>query len=167
MENINSGNLREKSLGKWFNVSILVFSIIGFADSLYLTIKYYFNSTINCSIFEGCDLVTMSDYSAILGVPVAIFGMIFYVSIFIFGFLYLRSKKKGLIVSLFGLASIGFLISMWLVYVQAFILKTFCFYCLISALLSTILFILSIIMMIKYKNLERLNFNLKNYETNS
>ena len=133
----------------WFAVSIFILSIVGILDTTYLTIKRYSHDEINCSIFDGCDFVTTSNYSQILGVPVAVLGVIFYVSIFTLSLLYLRSKSRGFITSLFGLSLVGFLMSIWFFYTQAFVLNAFCLYCLVSARLSTALFILSSILMIK------------------
>ncbi|MFQ5661714.1 MAG: vitamin K epoxide reductase family protein [Candidatus Paceibacteria bacterium] len=127
--------------------TIFLLSLLGLADSIYLTIKHFTHSDINCSIFNGCDLVTTSIYSTILGVPVALLGVIFYGLVLTFAVR--RSLALLLIIS-----SIGFLISIWFVYTQGFILNAFCFYCLISAGISTTLFILSLILMVKYKKHE-------------
>lgn len=135
-------------------IIILILSIIGIFDTTYLAIKRYTHDSINCSIFEGCDFVTTSSYSAIFGMPVAVLGIIFYASIFTLSILYLRSKSKGLITSLLGLSSVGFLMSIWFIYTQAFILNAFCLYCLASAGLSTTIFILSLILVLKLKNNE-------------
>jgi uncharacterized membrane protein len=146
------------------NIAILILSIIGIFDTVYLTIKRYTHSNIGCSIFEGCDLVTTSSHSAILGVPVAVLGIVFYTTVFVLSVLYLRSKNKVFIKSLLGLSSIGFLMSIWFVYTQAFVLNAFCLYCLVSAGLSTTIFILSLIAMVKFKHYN-INTN-THYETN-
>lgn len=137
--------------------TILGLSIIGLGDSIYLTIKHYTHSDINCSIFNGCDLVTTSTYSTILGVPVALLGVIFYGFIFAFVLMHSRSKSKKSLVLLLSISSIGFLISMWFVYVQVFILEAICLYCVISAGISTTIFILSLILMIQYKKHETIS----------
>lgn len=137
--------------------AVLLLSIAGIIDSVYLSAKHYTHSDINCSIFDGCEIVTTSVYSTILGIPVALFGVIFYISIFVLSILYLRLKNKKFLISLLGLSSAGFLMSIWFVYTQAFILNAFCFYCLISASLSTILFILSIAMFLAMRKSEKLD----------
>ncbi|HJL55713.1 MAG TPA: vitamin K epoxide reductase family protein, partial [Candidatus Paceibacterota bacterium] len=82
--------------------------------------------------------------------PVALLGVIFY------GLLIALTIKKSL-VSLLIISSIGFFASMWFVYVQAFVLESFCLYCIISAGISTMIFILSLILMIKYKKHETIS----------
>jgi uncharacterized membrane protein len=149
----------------WSNITILILSIVGISDATYLTIKRFTHDSVNCSIFEGCDFVTTSIYSTILGIPVAVLGMVFYISIFVLSILYLRSKNRKILMSLLSLSGVGFLMSMWFVYTQLFILESICSYCMISATLSTTIFILSLIAMIKSKN-NNLNINTQYEEIN-
>ena len=132
-----------------FNIFILILSFAGILDTSYLTIKRFTRDSINCSIFEGCDFVTTSVYSTILGIPVAVLGIVFYVSIFTLSYLYLKSKNQKIVKFIFGLSIVGFLMSIWFLYTQAFVLNAFCLYCLVSAGLSTTIFILSLIAMVK------------------
>lgn len=136
---------------------ILLLSTAGIADTIYLTVKRYSHDAINCSIFDGCDFVTTSQYSQILGVPVAVLGIIFYVSILTLSVLYLRLKNRRLATSLLGLSGIGFLMSIWFVYTQGFILNAFCFYCLISAGISTTIFILITALFLAMRKPEKLD----------
>ncbi len=131
--------------------TIFLLSLVGLADSVYLTVKHFTHSDINCSIFNECDLVTTSAYSTILDIPVALLGVIFY------GLLIALTINKKSLVSLLIISSIGFFASMWFVYVQAFVLESFCLYCIISAGISTMIFILSLILMIKYKKHETIS----------
>ena len=149
---------------KWFNIVVLILSAIGIGDTTYLTIKRFTHDSVNCSLFEGCDLVTTSSYSAIFGIPVAVMGIIFYVSIFGLTLWHIRSKNKKAINILMGLSSVGLLMSMWFVYTQAFILNSYCSYCLVSAGLSTTIFILTLILVLKSKDNSIKIEN--NYETN-
>ena len=129
MEDKNE-KMKEVSLPKAKLIVVtLLLSMVGVFDTAYLTIKRYSHSDIGCSIFEGCDLVTTSSYSAILGVPVAVLGIIFYITVFVLSLLYLRLKERRFIILLFGLSSVGLLMSAWFVYTQAFVLNAYCFYC--------------------------------------
>lgn len=145
-------------------ITALILSVIGIFDTAYLTIKRFTHDSVNCSIFEGCDFVTTSVYSAILGIPVAVLGIIFYVAVLALSIFYLKSKNKKILTSILGLSSVGFLMSLWFIYTQAFILNAFCLYCLVSAGLSTTIFILSLIAVIKSKNNNLINNT--QYETN-
>jgi len=127
-------------------------SIIGIADASYLTIKHYSDTGINCSIFNGCELVTTSLYSTIFNIPVAIFGIVFYILVFALIFLFSKFRNKKFLFLLAVMTGVGFLISMYFIYVQAFILNAYCLYCLVSAIISTVLFILSMVIVIQYNN---------------
>ncbi|MEK9183986.1 MAG: vitamin K epoxide reductase family protein, partial [Patescibacteria group bacterium] len=96
-------------------------------------------------ILDGCDTVTTSKYSAVAGMPVALMGAIYYLVIFILAISYLESKKDRLAFLISRFTIIGFLASLWFVYLQVFVLKALCLYCLFSALTSTALFAISAI----------------------
>ena len=144
---------REVKFATKVSLFLMVFSIIGIADAAYLTIKHYSDTGINCSIFNGCELITKSLYSTIFDIPVAAFGIVFYIFVFTLIFLFLKFRNKNFLFLLVAMTSIGFLISMWFIFVQGFILNLYCLYCLISAALSTGLFILSIVTVIQYNNI--------------
>jgi len=78
---------------KIFSVSILVLSFLGILDAGYLTVKHYTGAYIPCTILEGCNAVAQSEYSSVMGIPVAFFGLLFYVAVFILTMALLDSKK--------------------------------------------------------------------------
>jgi uncharacterized membrane protein len=130
----------------------LVLSFIGFIDSVYLTVNHYFKTIPPCSVSD-CGVVLTSKYSTIFNIPVSLFGAIYYILLFILAVLSFEIRKE-IIRFVIVLTPLGFLISLYFVYVQIFILKELCFYCLISAFISTILFIFSffIIRLLETKN---------------
>ena len=115
-------------------------AFIGILDSSYLLAERLLGGTVKCLIVKGCDTVTASLYSAILGIPVSLLGFIFYLTMF---FLALAAYERGgqiiyRIIFAFSLAGVA--ASGWFLYVQAFVLEAYCTYCLISALISLIIF---------------------------
>lgn len=130
---------------KWLIASFLIISFIGFLDATYLAIKHYIASPVVCSILSGCEEVTTSIYSTFFDAPVALFGTIYYLIIFLLLILYLNTKNKKIFYFASKITLFGFLASIWFVYLQIFVLKALCLYCLVSAITSTILFILGII----------------------
>lgn len=133
------------------NYLAAIFSLIGLIDATYLTAENIKHNAVNCSALPSsisqCDLVTASSYASIGPIPVALLGIIFYSAIFI-----LAIEKQYQ--SLFIVAAIGFTASIYFFLIQAFVLKAFCAYCLVSAAISTIIFVISLIM-IKSKTDER------------
>jgi len=99
-----------------------------------------------CPLRTKCELVTTSSYSKFLGIPVELLGMCYYAFIVILhGFVIaspqifsITTARASLVVS-----SIAFLFSLYLVSVQAFILKQWCTWCLCSASFCVAIFLVT------------------------
>ena len=128
---------------------ILALSLIGFSDASYLAIKHYEGAPVICSVLEGCNKVTASVYSVLGGIPVALLGVIYYFLILIFAVWYLWNRNENHFKGLMRLSVAGFLASLWFVYLQIFVIKAICLYCMISAFISTIIFLLFLILTFK------------------
>ena len=145
---INSNNLSKNSLINKLVYSFVIISLIGFLDAVWLTVKYYIGS-IDCSVIAGCQDVLNSSYSAVFNIPVAILGAIFYLFILTSALAYIDSKYKYSLKILSIIPTLGFLFSLWLVYLQFFVINAICIYCMLSATTSTLLFILSLVLIKK------------------
>lgn len=135
--------MEEKQAQPFFKKTAILMAAVGFLgllDSSYLAAEHYLGRVPPCSIFSGCDLVTTSKYATIGGVSVALLGAIYYFSVLILSIVYLETKKQSLIDFLARFVWVGFLASLWFVLLQAFVIKSFCLYCLFSALTSTVIF---------------------------
>jgi len=121
-----------------YMVTYVVLALIGIADAAYLSAIHYYQTDPGCSLITGCDAVLSSEFAVILGVPLA-YGGLFYYLLLLSGMLtyYQYELKKALQVTLV-VNLMGFLFSLWLIYVQAFILVAFCQYCLVSAVITTL-----------------------------
>ena len=115
-----------------------LFCLFGLADATYLTILALTGETAACSGQAGCQEVLGSVYAKVAGIPVAAFGVAGYFTAFscaIFAaFDYARARK-------FFAIAVGLLFAatLWLLYVQAFLLHAFCRYCLFSAAICFLL----------------------------
>jgi len=132
------------TLPKWFVFSLLGAAFVGFIDASYLTINNIMNGFTPCSLTEGCEVVTSSVYSTIWGVPISAIGVVFYLSALILVLMYLLNGIKSALSVLFYISTVAFLVSLGLVFIQLFILKAICLYCMVSALTSTVVFLLSL-----------------------
>lgn len=144
----NSANTLRKKLNllpKQLVWAFLAISFIGFLDASYLTVSHYTGAELSCSLTDGCGQVTSSEYSVIFGVPLALLGLLYYLSIFILSFLYLDIKKPEIFEFIRPLTVAGLLASIWFVYLQLYVIEAICQYCMLSAITSTILFILGMI----------------------
>ena len=146
---------------RWVIKAFLIVSFVGFWDALYLTVLHYQGIPPTCSIFQGCQQVAASPYAVIWGVPVALLGVLYYLTVFLLILIHLlvsegssagrwvRWVRSRLIIWVSRLTVIGFLFSLWLVYLQLFVIKSICLYCMISAATSTVLFVLGMVVMKK------------------
>src|SRR3989344_4839060 len=124
-------------------IIFLAVSAVGFLDATYLTVEHYRGGIPPCAIL-GCEIVLTSAQSRIAGVPVALFGSLYYLTLLIFSFAYLDSEKKSIIRLASYCTVVVFVASIYFVYLQLFVIKEICQYCMISAGTSTILFVLGI-----------------------
>lgn len=115
-----------------------LFCLLGLADATYLTVLALTGETAACGGQAGCSEVLASAYSKFAGIPIAMFGVAGYFTAFTFatfaGFDYLRARK-------FFALTVGalFAATLWLLYVQAFVLHSYCRYCLFSAAITFLL----------------------------
>ena len=116
-------------------------SLLGLADALYLTVEHVTGQSVKCTIISGCSEVLSSPYAVVAGVPLAAVGAAAYFGVFslatmaAFGYRVAARLLTALVVAMF-------LVSLWLIYLQAFVIRQFCQYCLFSAAVTTILLIL-------------------------
>ncbi len=134
-----------KPIPLWLSISIFVVGFIGFIDATYLTANFFLKITPSCFITGGCDIVTTSKYATILGIPIALLGALYYLTILLFWIFYIDKKQKRVLYALPWLTVSGFIFSIWLVGLQIFVLKALCSFCLLSASTSTLLFILALV----------------------
>ncbi len=125
-------------------IAILAFT--GMVDALYLSIKRN-AGPIPCHVTRGCTDVLTSRYSEIAGIPISWFGVGFYILMFSLAAFKIFEDSKHpsdwLAASIFYLAGAALVVSALLVGIQAFILKAFCEYCLLSAALVLTMFLLA------------------------
>lgn len=131
-------------LQQFLSKYIIVFIVIaglGFADAMFLSVEHYLGVIPPCSI-GGCEKVTTSEYADIFGIPVAYTGALYYVALLVLLLLFIDFKKVIFVKGIFALTTIGFLFSLYFTFLQFFVIKAICPYCLFSALTSTALFLL-------------------------
>jgi uncharacterized membrane protein len=115
-------------------ITAAIVGCFGLADSGYLTIKHLQGSYIRCG--GDCSAVLGSKYAeGVAGVPLAGFGVIGYMLVIVSAVAMARGSVLGRKI-LTVLAIVMTLISIWLLYLQAFVIHSFCKYCLASAAAS-------------------------------
>jgi len=122
-----------------------VLAFFGFLDSLYLTIVHYKNIIPPCSLHFGCETVLNSRYSMIGPIPLALLGVIFYLTVIIVSLLILIEGLKQLLKFFHFVVAVGLLVSIVLFFIQFYIIHSFCQYCLLSEVISLGIFVLSLL----------------------
>ena len=127
--------------------AVAIVSLIGLADATYLTIEHVTGQSVRCTIIAGCSEVLSSRYAVIAGVPLAMLGATAYFTVFslatlaAFGYRFAGSVLNSLV-------SLMVLVSLWLIYLQAFEIQSFCQYCLLSAAVT---FVLAILLVLRWR----------------
>jgi uncharacterized membrane protein len=139
----------------------LILALIGLGDSIYLTfVKIGSSTPAFCAPGGGCDVVNSSPYSEIFGIPIAILGAGAYLVLFVALLLERRSdewKSNSLLLQL-GVSLIGLVYSAYLTYLEIAVIKAICPYCVVSAVVITLYFLITVYRLVKfqtdYDNLE-------------
>jgi uncharacterized membrane protein len=115
-----------------------VISLAGLADATYLTVTHLSGDDLVCGSPGGCSAVLGSVYASVAGIPTAAFGALAYFVAFssatlaAFGYARARALLMLVVMAMFGA-------TLWLLYLQAFVLHAFCPFCLLSAAFTFLL----------------------------
>lgn len=127
---------------------LLVLGILGIWDASYLTYEHYSNIIPPCTInhflpfFSDCGQVLRSQYAILFGVPLALLGLIHYTFLtLVIGLAIVFNKKLWWFWAFFQ-SVIGAVVSLYLMYLQIFVIQNICIYCTASALISFTIFLI-------------------------
>ena len=121
-------------------ILILVFSVLGIIDTSYLVYHKIKGTDVACIFFpkEWCQKVQYSKQSKTFGIPNSFLGLLMYLLILALTLGYVN----GWAIPFWWIQFIigfGFLFSMYFTFVQAFILRAFCTWCVVSAFSFTVM----------------------------
>jgi uncharacterized membrane protein len=114
--------------------------------SSFLAYIYLSGSRLLCDGVGGCEYVANSSYSQVAGVPVPLFGMAGYSILILLsiGRMAGSAYRQWLVLATFGAGLVGFLFSVFLTYIEFFVLYAVCPWCLASAAAITAIFVVSV-----------------------
>ena len=132
-------------------------ALAGLFVALYLSLyKLGFIGTLACSV-GSCEKVQLSKWAALFGVPVAVWGVLFYVGVLgvsLAGLGASLADSRRVSQLLVAMTGFGVLFSLWLTWLELYVIHAICTYCVISAVLVTILFIISLLDLREVKAME-------------
>jgi uncharacterized membrane protein len=125
---------------------IAALALVGVFVALYLTLyKFGAIGHLACTI-GGCERVNSSRWAIFLGAPVAAWGLGFYALLFVVALVGTMPQyvvRRGVSVALTAMSLWGMLFSGWLTWLELFSIHTMCQYCVVSACIVTVIFLIS------------------------
>ena len=118
----------------------VVLAVLGIGVATYLTVVHYAGLEAVCNIAHGCHKVQSSKYAELAGVPVAVLGLAGYAGIL--GALVVDGEVGRLAAAVMALAGFGF--SMYLTYRELATIDAICQWCVLSAILMTLLAVVTV-----------------------
>jgi uncharacterized membrane protein len=134
-------------------VALMVLSIVGIADSGYLLQRHARGGSGFCPAY-GCDVVNQGEYAEVNGIPVAAFGIAGYLALLALSVMAAALGGRSVIRTIFILSGVGVIVSAYLVYLQVAVIKSICFWCVVSAVTMVSIFILSVLLVRKMRPLD-------------
>jgi len=125
---------------------VAALALAGIFVSLYLTLyKLGIIGELSCSI-GSCETVNTSKWSRFLGLPVAAWGLLFYIDVFAISLIgtFPRFEDERVIsIVLVAEAAVGVLFSAWLTYLELAVIQAICIWCVTSAVIVTLILVVS------------------------
>jgi uncharacterized membrane protein len=138
---------------------VATLALAGIFISLYLTLyKLGVIGELSCSI-GSCETVNTSKWSQFLGLPVATWGLFFYIDVFIIALVGTMPKaadSRAISIVLTAEAAIGVLFSAWLTYLELAVIHAICIWCVTSALVVTAILLVSAADLRELRSVERI-----------
>ena|SRR3974390_889044 len=121
-------------VARWAVVSTFLLSLAGLGISIYLTLEHFDPGAVKLVCSDtgpiNCGLVTTSAQSYFLGIPVAVLGLVQYVTMSVLNSPWGWSRpQKWVHVGRFALAAVGFGFIVWLVAAETLIIHAYCLWC--------------------------------------
>jgi len=134
----------KKELPGWL---IPILSLVGIGVAAYLTYVEYNQVEAFCGPVGNCNAVQQSSYATLFGfLPVGVLGLLGYLGIVVFwllGQLKLTGLSRTIDITLWGLTLVGTLYSIYLTFLEPFVIGATCMWCLSSAVIMTVLFLIT------------------------
>jgi len=122
-------------------------ALIGVFVSTYLTLyKFGYIGSLQCAV-GSCETVNTSRWATFFGLPVAAWGLGFYVSalaLVVVGIQERYADSRALSLALVALTGWGVLFSGWLTYLELFVIDAICIWCVTSAVIVLVMFAVSV-----------------------
>ncbi len=135
---------------KYLLIAISLLAFLGFLDATYLTILHFQNTIPQCSLINGCETVLTSSFAVVFGIPISLIGSLYFITLLFFS-LAILFKLNRVPKTFVAFTALGGLVAVILIFIQAFVLGSFCLYCMVSDIIS-LLILTFVFVILKLKN---------------
>lgn len=129
--------------------AIALLALVGLFVALYLWLHALgYGGAIKCGASGGCETVQTSQWAVFLGLPVAFYGVVGYLALLLVAIVALRPAalvERKWDTLLAALASVGFLFTLYLTYLELFVIHAICRWCVGSAVIITLTWIVALL----------------------
>ena len=106
-----------------------VLAVVGLAAAVYLSVTKLLGEAPVCGPIRGCEDVAASQYSELVGIPVAVFGVAFSLVLTGLCIAWWRTADRRALLGAYGLGLLGCFVVAGLTYVEVFVIHAICIYC--------------------------------------
>ena len=136
----------------------LLLGIVGVGIGAYLVWVHYDLDALVCGLGD-CEVVQTSSYAEVFGIPIAILGLLMYAALV--ALIVARLARPALMVpasmAALAITGAGTLYSAWLTWIEIEVLEAICQWCVASAIVTTLMFIVEIVIFSRLWNADGLD----------
>jgi len=143
---VGSGRIRatRTRLPSWRSLVLWCVTLLcvgGLGIALYLTVAHASDRPIACTGIGDCNYVNSSEYAEVAGIRVAALGGVAYATLLALVVATALTRARLPLVVAWGLSLATFAFSVYLTYVELFVIDAICVWCVASALFFTVIFL--------------------------
>ncbi len=122
---------------------IIVLTLLGIFVAGYLSWSHFSGEPVYCGGSSSCELVNNSRFAFIGRLPVSLIGLTGYLFILALSLIPPKEERQWPLLLIFGGSLIGVLLQWYLFYIELFVLRAICYWCVTSQTIITLIFLLS------------------------
>lgn len=110
-------------------IVLAILDVIGLVIAGYLSAVELQGDLPYCGPLKGCEVVALSDYARVGGIPVAVFGVVLSISLLVLAIAWMKSGRIELLAAHYGLSLLGVVFEVYFTYVELFVIGAVCVWC--------------------------------------
>jgi uncharacterized membrane protein len=103
--------------------------VIGLGIAGYLSVVELQGDLPYCGPLKGCEVVALSEYARVGGIPVAAFGVALSISLLMLAIAWMKSSRIELLAAHYGLSLLGVVFEVYFTYLEVFVIGAICVWC--------------------------------------